>query len=88
MLGGPREAGRIQVIATPEQEPAGLAGSLTVVRLRYGTTVGRNEVQLGSCLITEPEEVQILDMRHGMIRAQAPTPRASSAFIEKLMGET
>lgn len=34
-----------------------------------------------------PQEVQILEMRYGMIRAQALTPRESQAFIEKVLGE-
>ncbi|WP_328963584.1 DUF397 domain-containing protein [Streptomyces virginiae] len=37
-------------------------------------------------MITEPEEIQILDMRHGMICAQALTPRESLQFIEKAPG--
>ncbi|MGW4687521.1 helix-turn-helix domain-containing protein [Streptomyces sp. NPDC004244] len=78
----------IQVMPTAVEEHAGLAGSLTVMRLRDGTTLGHNEVQLVSRLITEPKEVQILDMRYGMIRAQALTPRESLRFIEKVLGET
>ncbi|MFK0222593.1 helix-turn-helix domain-containing protein [Streptomyces vinaceus] len=78
----------IQVMPTAVEEHAGLAGSLKIMRLKDGTTVGHNEVQLVSRLITEPKEVQILDMRYGMIRAQALTPRESLAFIEKAMGET
>ncbi|MFF3089739.1 helix-turn-helix domain-containing protein [Streptomyces nojiriensis] len=78
----------IQVMPTAVDEHAGLAGSLKVMRLKDGTTVGHNEVQLVSRLITEPKEVQILDMRYGMIRAQALTPRASLTFIEKVLGET
>ncbi|MFI6004062.1 helix-turn-helix domain-containing protein [Streptomyces sp. NPDC051366] len=78
----------IQVMPTAVEEHAGLAGSLKVMRLKNGTTVGHNEVQLVSRLITEPKEVQILDMRYGMIRAQALTPRESLTFIEKVLGET
>ncbi|MEV6581702.1 helix-turn-helix transcriptional regulator [Streptomyces sp. NPDC051582] len=78
----------IQVMPTSVEEHAGLAGSLTVMRLKDGTTVGHNEVQLVSRLITEPKEVQVLDMRYGMIRAQALTPRESLTFIEKVLGET
>ncbi|MCX5271046.1 helix-turn-helix domain-containing protein [Streptomyces virginiae] len=78
----------IQVMPTAVEEHAGLAGSLQLMRLRDGTTVGHNEGQLVSRLITEPKEVQILDMRYGMIRAQALTPRESLAFIEKVLGET
>ncbi len=78
----------IQVMPMVVEEHSGLGASFTVMRLKDGTTVGHNEVQLVSRLITEPKEVQILDMRYGMIRAQALTPRASLTFIEKLLGET
>ncbi|MGZ9930619.1 helix-turn-helix domain-containing protein [Streptomyces sp. NC-S4] len=78
----------IQVMPTVVEDHSGLGASFTVMRLKDGTTVGHNEVQLASRLITEPKEVQVLDMRYGMIRAQALTPRASLTFIEKLLGET
>ncbi|MFD0268412.1 helix-turn-helix domain-containing protein [Streptomyces sp. NPDC127106] len=78
----------IQVMPTDVEEHAGLAGSLQLMRLKDGTTMGHNEVQQVSRLITDPKEVQILDMRYGMIRAQALTPRESLGFIEKVLGET
>lgn len=78
----------IQVMPTKTGEHAGLAGSLRVLKLRDGTAVGHDEVQLTSRLVSDPKEVQILEMRYGMIRAQALTPRQSLAFIEKLRGET
>ncbi|MEU2395570.1 helix-turn-helix transcriptional regulator [Streptomyces sp. NPDC007369] len=86
-VGGMRHV-EIQVMPTAVEEHAGLAGSLQLMRLKGGTTVGHNEVQLVSRLITDPKEVQILDMRYGMIRAQALTPRESLTFIEKVLGET
>ena len=79
---------QIQVMLTETEEHAGLGGSLQVLKLNDGTAVGHNEVQLTSRLICEPHEVQILEMRYGMIRAQALTPRESLAFIDKLLGET
>ncbi|WP_254706737.1 DUF5753 domain-containing protein, partial [Streptomyces lunaelactis] len=78
----------IQVMPTETGEHAGLAGSLRVLKLKDGTAVGHDEVQLTSRLVSDPKEVQILEMRYGMIRAQALTPRHSLAFIEKLRGET
>lgn len=50
--------------------------------------MGHIEVQLISRLLSDPKEIQILEMRYGFIRAQALTPRESLAFIEKLPGET
>ncbi|MCM2412308.1 helix-turn-helix transcriptional regulator [Streptomyces sp. RKAG290] len=78
----------IQVMPTETEEHAGLAGSHRVLKLSDGTAVGLNEVQLTSRLISDPKEVQILEMRYGMIRAQALTPRLSRTFIEKMLGET
>ncbi|MFD7715634.1 helix-turn-helix domain-containing protein [Streptomyces sp. NPDC059814] len=78
----------IQVMPTETEEHAGLGGSHEVVKLSDGTAVGHNEVQLTSRLISDPREVQILEMRYGLIRAQALTPRLSRIFIEKLLGET
>lgn len=78
----------IQVMPTAVEEHSGLGGSLRVLKLKDGTTVGQNEVQLTSRLIADPKEVQILEMRYGTIRAQALTPRESLAFIEKALGET
>ncbi|MEE4541860.1 helix-turn-helix transcriptional regulator [Streptomyces sp. V4-01] len=78
---------QIQVMPTESEEHAGLGGSLQVLKLIDGSAVGHNEVQLTSRLISDPKEVQILEMRYGMIRAQALTPRDSLAFIEKLRGE-
>lgn len=59
-----------------------------ILKLKDGRTVGHNEVQLISGLITNPREVQILEMRYNLIRSQALTPRLSREFIEKLLGET
>ncbi|MFF9506104.1 helix-turn-helix domain-containing protein [Streptomyces sp. NPDC014724] len=78
----------IQVMPTDTEEHAGLAGSHRVLKLSDGTAVGHNEVQLTSRLITDPKEVQILEMRYGLVRAQALTPRFSRTFITKLLGET
>ncbi|MFK4868039.1 helix-turn-helix transcriptional regulator [Streptomyces sp. CSMPJR101] len=77
-----------QVLPLDREDNAGLAGSFRLLRLRDGSTVGHNEVQLVSRVITDPREVQVLDIRYGTIRAQALTPQESLAFIERVLGET
>ncbi|MFF5101535.1 Scr1 family TA system antitoxin-like transcriptional regulator [Streptomyces sp. NPDC000134] len=77
----------IQVMPTDRDDHAGMAGSLRLLKLPDGKTLGHSEGQLHSRLISDPRNVQILEMRYGMIRAQALTPRESLAFIEKVMGE-
>ncbi|WDG29252.1 helix-turn-helix transcriptional regulator [Streptomyces sp. CA-278952] len=78
----------IQVMPLEAEEHAGLGGSHRILKLKDGKTVGLNEVQLISGLITDPRQVQILEMRYNLIRSQALTPRLSREFIEKLLGET
>ncbi|MCS0602285.1 helix-turn-helix transcriptional regulator [Streptomyces sp. LP11] len=85
---GRRRNVEIQVMLTACEDHAGLAGSFKLLRLQEGDTVGHNEVQLTSRLISHPKEVQVHEIRYGIIRAQALTPRESLAFIEKVLGDT
>lgn len=78
----------IQVMPTDLEDHAGLMGGFRIFKLRSGATLGYTEVQHITRLISEPREVQMLEMQYGSIRAQALTPRESLAFIEKLLGET
>ncbi|MFE9612984.1 helix-turn-helix domain-containing protein [Streptomyces sp. NPDC006012] len=78
----------IQVLPLDREDNAGLGGPFHLLRLREGTTVGHNEVQRTSRLISEPKEIQILELRYGVVRAQALPPQDSMAFIEKVLGET
>lgn len=77
----------IQVMPTDREDHAGMGGPLQLLKLRTGKTLGHSEAQLHSRVISDPREVQILEMRYGIIRAQALTPRESLAFIEKVLGE-
>ncbi|MGO4427247.1 Scr1 family TA system antitoxin-like transcriptional regulator, partial [Streptomyces sp. MCAF7] len=78
----------IQVMPTERDDHAGLGGPLQLLKLKGGTTVGHLEVQSFTCLVSNPREVQTLEIQYGIIRAQALTPPESLAFIEKLRGET
>ncbi|MFE9172512.1 helix-turn-helix transcriptional regulator [Streptomyces kebangsaanensis] len=78
----------LQVLPLSHEENSGLAGSFRLLRLKDGTTVGHVEVQHISRVIADPKEVQLLDMRYGIIRAQALSPRESMALIKKVLGET
>ncbi|MFF9396650.1 helix-turn-helix domain-containing protein [Streptomyces griseoluteus] len=78
----------LQVLPLSREENSGLAGSFRLLRLTDGTTVGHVEVQQLSRVVADPKQVQLLDMRYGIIRAQALTPRESMTFIEKVLGET
>ncbi|OSZ58252.1 transcriptional regulator [Streptomyces pharetrae CZA14] len=75
----------IQVMPTDCVDHAGMAGPLRLLKLQTGKTLGHWEAQLYSRVISDPKEAQILEMRYGMIRAQALTPQESLAFIEKVL---
>jgi len=78
----------IQVLPLDREDNAGLGGPFHLLRLKDGTTLGHNEVQLINQLVSNPKEIQIFELRYGTIRAQALSPRESLAFIEKVLGET
>ncbi|MCY0943848.1 helix-turn-helix transcriptional regulator [Streptomyces sp. H34-S5] len=78
----------IQVMPTDCEDHAGMGGDIQVLKLRDGSAVGYIEAQLPSRLITEIKDIQILELRYGIIRSQALSPRESRAAIEKLLGET
>ncbi|MFD5709384.1 helix-turn-helix transcriptional regulator [Streptomyces pharetrae] len=77
----------IQVMPTNREDHAGMGGSLQLLKLPDGTSLGHLEVQFLSRLISDPREVQVLEINYGMIRAQALTPRDSLAFIKKVLGD-
>ncbi len=78
----------IQIMPTDREDHAGLGGQLQVLKLGDGTTAGYSEAQLITHLISDPKETQVLELRYGIIRSQALSPRESLAFIEKVLGET
>ena len=78
----------IQVMPTDREDHAGMGGELQVLKLKDGTTVGYAAAQLTTHLMSDPKEAHVLELRYGIIRAQALSPRESLAFIEKVLGET
>ncbi|MEU8711616.1 helix-turn-helix transcriptional regulator [Streptomyces sp. NPDC048663] len=87
------EAGRrrnveLQVMPTNREEHAGLAGGIEVLKTEDGSAVGRSPAVAGGRPVSDPKHLRILELRYGIIRAQALTPRESTAFIEHLLGET
>ncbi|MGX1542913.1 helix-turn-helix domain-containing protein [Streptomyces adustus] len=78
----------IQVMPTDREEHAGMQGETQVLKFEDGTAVGRSEGAFNGRPVTEPRQLRILELRHGMIRAQALGPRESEALIERVLGET
>ncbi|MFD9493699.1 helix-turn-helix domain-containing protein [Streptomyces sp. NPDC060005] len=78
----------IQVMPTDCEEHFGTGGLIEVLKFPDGTAVGRSEGAFNGRPVHDPKQLRILDLRYGMIRAQALTPRESRAFIEQMLGET
>ncbi|GAA4771127.1 helix-turn-helix transcriptional regulator [Streptomyces sanyensis] len=78
----------LQVMPMDRQEHAGLAGGIEVLKFSDGSAVGRSPVMAGGRPVTDLRQLRILELRYGIIRAQALTPRESNTFIEHLLGET
>ncbi|MFD7494755.1 helix-turn-helix domain-containing protein [Streptomyces sp. NPDC059832] len=78
----------VQVMPTDREEHAGIDGGIQVLKFKDGTAVGRSEGAFGGRPVSDPKQLRILELRYGMIRAQALTPRESMAFIERVLGET
>lgn len=78
----------IQVMPTDCEEHFGTGGLIEVLKFSDGTAVGRSEGAFNGRPVSDPKQLRILDLRYGMIRAQALTPRESRAFIEQMLGET
>ncbi|MDT0380676.1 helix-turn-helix transcriptional regulator [Streptomyces sp. DSM 42041] len=77
----------VQVMPMDREDHAGMGGEMQILKLGDGSAVGQSETQLTSRLVSDPKQVQLLDLRYGIIRAQALSPRESLAYIEKVLGE-
>ncbi|MEU6125341.1 helix-turn-helix transcriptional regulator [Streptomyces sp. NPDC047123] len=78
----------IQVMPTRCQDHAGMGGEVQVLKFGDGTAVGRSEGDFGSKPVSDPKQLRIMELRCGIIRAQALSPGKSLAFIEQVLGET
>ncbi|MFE8942538.1 Scr1 family TA system antitoxin-like transcriptional regulator [Streptomyces sp. NPDC007856] len=76
----------LQVMPTDREEHAGAAGPIQVLKFADGTAIGRSEDAFNGRPVSHPKDLRILELRYGMIRAQALTPRESQAFIERALG--
>ncbi|MCX4511286.1 helix-turn-helix domain-containing protein [Streptomyces sp. NBC_01619] len=77
----------IQVMPTDHDGHAGMGGTIEMLKFGDGTAVGRCEGEFNSRPVSEPKQLRIIELRYGIIRAQALSPRESLAFIEQVLGE-
>ncbi|MGW5762128.1 helix-turn-helix domain-containing protein [Streptomyces tendae] len=78
----------IQVMPTDGEEHFGTGGLIEVLKFPDGTAVGRSEGAFNGRPVSDPKQLRILELRYGMIRAQALAPRESRAVIEQMLGES
>ncbi|MEV7531409.1 MULTISPECIES: helix-turn-helix domain-containing protein [Streptomyces] len=78
----------IQVMPTERAEHPGSGGLIELLKFIDGTAVGRSDGIFNGRPVHDPKRLRILELRHGIIRAQALTPGESRAFIEQVLGET
>ncbi|GAA2892565.1 helix-turn-helix transcriptional regulator [Streptomyces mexicanus] len=76
----------LQVMPTDREEHAGAAGMIEVLKFADGTAIGRSDGAFNARPVSNPKDLRILELRYGIIRAQALTPRESQAFIERALG--
>ncbi|MEU0133554.1 Scr1 family TA system antitoxin-like transcriptional regulator [Streptomyces sp. NPDC006296] len=63
-------------------------GWIQVVKFGDGSAVVCTDNEFTGRPVSDPKQLRILSMRYGVIRAQALTPRESSVFVERVLGET
>ena len=78
----------IQVMPIDRAVHAGMGGEIQVLKFADGTAVGRAEGDFGSRPVSELKHLRIMELRCGIIRAQALSPGESLAFIEQVLGGT
>lgn len=77
----------VQILPLDRTEHAGMGGSFKLLTPKGRPQTGYIEVQTSSRLITDQDEVRIMNARYGTLRAQALTPHESLSLIEKMLGE-
>ncbi|MEV0415251.1 helix-turn-helix transcriptional regulator [Streptomyces sp. NPDC050448] len=78
----------LQVMPMDREAHAGMEGRIELLKFADGTAVGRSEGAFNGRPVSDPKRPRTLDLRYGMLRAQALTPWESRVFIEQLLGET
>ncbi|WP_342775373.1 helix-turn-helix transcriptional regulator [Streptomyces tateyamensis] len=87
LLVGQRRTVEIQVMPLSRPQNAGLAGPFTLIETKDGRRVAYVEVQNVSHVHAERHLVRGLEVKYGILRAQALTPQESMGFVERLLGE-
>ncbi|MCC5476827.1 helix-turn-helix domain-containing protein [Streptomyces barringtoniae] len=77
----------LQVMPTARANHPGTGGRIQVLKFADGTGMGRTDGDFSGRPVSTPRQLRLLDLRYGIIRAQALTPEESLVFIEQALGE-
>ncbi|WP_328953912.1 helix-turn-helix transcriptional regulator [Kitasatospora purpeofusca] len=77
----------LQIMPVDRAENAGMDGSFKLFTPKGRPQTGYLEIQRNGRLITDAEEVRVLNARYGTLRAQALSTQESLSLIEKMLGE-
>ncbi|MET9362053.1 helix-turn-helix transcriptional regulator [Streptomyces sp. NPDC006632] len=78
----------LQVMPTARGDHPGTSGRIQMLKFGNGSAVGRMDDDFAGRPVSDPRQLRILELRYGIIRAQALTPGESRDFIERVLGET
>ncbi|MEV7302054.1 helix-turn-helix domain-containing protein [Streptomyces clavifer] len=87
LLIGRKRNVEVQVMPTDREDHGALGGPFTLIDTVQGQRIAYTEAQGDSRMYTGQAKVRQLEARYGIIRSQALTPRESSEFVQKLLGE-
>ncbi|MEU6478248.1 helix-turn-helix transcriptional regulator [Streptomyces sp. NPDC047017] len=78
----------LQVLPLELEGHAGMDGGIEVLKFQDGSAIGRSPVVVNGRPVSDLRQLRILELRYGIIRTQALTPRESTVVIKKLLEET
>ncbi len=78
----------LQVMPTNRGDHPGTGGRIQVLKFADGSAIGRTDDEFSGRPVSDPRQLRVLELRYGIIRARALTPRESLDFIEQVLGET
>ncbi|MBO1333650.1 helix-turn-helix transcriptional regulator [Streptomyces sp. VRA16 Mangrove soil] len=77
----------IQVMPTDREDHSGMSGEMEVLKFRDGTAIGRCHGLYAARPVSDAKQLRVIELRCGIIRAQALPPGESLVFIEQVLGE-
>lgn len=78
----------IQIMPLDSESHAGLSGPFVLLETPDHQQLAYFEAQVGSHLLSAPDDVSLLAKKYGMLRTQALNAKDSRCRLEQLLGET